>query len=148
MHERVLEMVDHEIRSVVQGPTTANLPEDWDLDGLVKQFDVWGIQIPDDVFPEQINRLKRDTLIEELCAAARAAYAAKEAHVVQVAKDQDAVESGEVYMRQFERMVVLQIVDTLWQDHIDHMAVIRSSIGLRGVATADPRRGCRAKAFS
>jgi len=147
MHERVLEMVDHEIRRVVQGHTTANLPEDWDLDGLVKQFDVWGIQIPDDVFPEQINRLKRDTLTEELCAAARTAYAAKEAHVVQVAKDQGAVESGEVYMRQFERMVVLQIVDTLWQDHIDHMDVMRSGIGLRGVAQRDPLVEFRREAF-
>src|SRR5258706_238651 len=147
MHERVLEMVDHEIRRVVQGHTTANLPEDWDLDGLVKQFDVWGIQIPDDVFPEQINRLKRDTLIEELCAAGRAAYAAKEAHVVQVAKDQGAVESGEGYIRQFERMVVLQIVDTLWQDHIDQMDVMRSGIGLRGVAQRDPLVEFRREAF-
>lgn len=41
-------------------------------------------------------------------------------------------------MRQFERMAVLQVVDTLWQDHIDHLDVMRAGIGLRGVAQRDP----------
>src|SRR5579883_2607708 len=38
MHERVLEMIHHEIQRVVAQHTVANLPEDWDLDGLVTQF--------------------------------------------------------------------------------------------------------------
>src|SRR5260370_27854353 len=50
-------------------------------------------------------------------------------------------------MRQFERMVVLEIVDTLWQDHIDQMDVMRSGIGLRGVAQRDPLVEFRREAF-
>jgi len=138
MHERVLEMMDHEIRRVVAQHTVANLPEDWDLDGLVTQFDQWGIHIPDEIFPEQINRLKRETLIAELIRIAQEAYAAKETNVVRVAKEHNALESGEFYMRQFERQVVLHVVDSLWREHIDHLDVMRSAIGLRGLAQRDP----------
>jgi preprotein translocase subunit SecA len=148
MHERVLEMMDQEIRRMVQGFTAANLPEDWNLDGLVKQFDAWGVHIPDEVFPDQINRLKRETFIEDLTELVRQAYANKEAVVVQAAKEHESPEPGEFYMRQFERAVVLQVVDTLWQDHIDHMDVMRSGIGLRGVAQRDPLVEFKREAFT
>jgi preprotein translocase subunit SecA len=138
MHERVLQMLESEIKRVTLAHTTANLAEDWDLDGLVKQFDAWRVAIPDDVFPEQINRLKRDTLIHELTEAAERTYAAKEDAVVKAAMEHKAVEPGEFYMRQFERAVVLQVVDTLWQEHLDHLDVLRSGIGLRGIAQRDP----------
>jgi preprotein translocase subunit SecA len=138
LHERVLEMVDHEIERQVRSHTIANLPEDWDLDALVAQCDTWGIHIPDEVFPEEINRLKRDTLLREVIEAARKQYAAKEEFVAIAAEEQHAVDPGDVVMRQFERAVLLQVVDTLWQDHIDHLDLMRSGIGLRGVAQRDP----------
>ena len=138
LRERVLEMMDHEIERVVRAHTVANMPEDWDLDGLVKQFDTWGAPIPDDVFPEDINRLKRETLIRELTEAGRNAYAAKEAAVAKAAEEQNSLDTGDAAMRTFERAVLLQVVDTLWQDHIDHMDIMRSGIGLRGVAQRDP----------
>ncbi len=147
MHDRCLEMIEHEVHRQVVAHTAANLAEDWDLDGLVKVFDSWLIHIPDDVFPEYINRLKRDTLEHELVAAAKAAYAHKEQVVIQAARDNDAPEPGEFYMRQFERGVVLQVVDSLWQEHIDHLDVMRSGIGLRGVAQRDPLVEFKREAF-
>ncbi|HLZ23215.1 MAG TPA: preprotein translocase subunit SecA [Ktedonobacterales bacterium] len=138
MHERVLQMIEHEVRRVVQAHTAAPLAENWDLDGIVKQFDAWQVHVPDDVFPEQITRLRRDTLMNALVEVAKAGYQAKEEFVIQQAKEMNTVESGDFYMRQFERMVVLQVVDALWQDHIDQMDVMRSGIGLRGVAQRDP----------
>ena len=38
MHERCLDMIDGEVRRVVDAHTVGNLPEEWDLDGLVKVF--------------------------------------------------------------------------------------------------------------
>src|SRR5262249_22444372 len=135
-------MIEHEVRRVVQARTTTNLPEDWDLDGIVKQFDAWGVPVPDDVFPEYINRLRRETLAKHLVEVAHAGFAHKEEEVVAtVAKAADEgvkLEPGEFYMRQFERMVVLHVLDTLWQDHIDHLDVMRSGIGLRSMAQRDP----------
>jgi preprotein translocase subunit SecA len=148
LHERVMEMVDHEVERQVRSHTIANLPEDWDLDALVSQCDTWGIHIPDDVFPEEINRLKRETLLREVVEAARQQYVAKEEFVAKAAEEQHAVDPGDVVMRQFERAVLLQVVDTLWQDHIDHLDLMRSGIGLRGVAQRDPLVEFRREASS
>src|SRR5262249_23619571 len=79
MHAGVYEVMDPEFRRVGAQPPAANLPEDWDLDGLVTQFDQWATHIPDEFFPEQINRLKRETLIAELTRLAHEMYALKEA---------------------------------------------------------------------
>jgi preprotein translocase subunit SecA len=138
MHDRILEMIELEVDRLVQAHTQANLPEEWDLDALVKHFESWGIQVPDDIFPEHLNSMKREHLKESLTDLALAAYANKEAMVVQAAKEHNAIEAGEVYMRQFERMVVLQVLDNIWREHIDHLDVMRSGIGLRGVAQRDP----------
>ncbi len=41
-------------------------------------------------------------------------------------------------MRQFERAILLHAIDTLWRDHIDRLDIMRSGIGLRGMAQRDP----------
>ena len=138
MHERCIAMIEAEVRRIVEGHTIANLPEEWDLDGLVKVFDAWGVHVPDEVFPDPINRLRRESLISDLTDAALDTYAAKEAEVAAKVKEYNLSESSEGIMRQFERMVILQVVDGLWQDHIDHLDVMRSGIGLRSIAQRDP----------
>ena len=97
MHDRCMQMVEHEIKRIVAAHTQANMPEDWDLDGIVKLFDSWGISIPDDVFPEYINRLRRETLISSLVEAAEDAYARKEQEVIATAEELELPESGEVH---------------------------------------------------
>jgi preprotein translocase subunit SecA len=138
MRERIETMMGHVVERLVAKHTQANLAEDWDLDGIVKQFETWSIPVPDDIFPEHLNSLKRDTLIQSLTEVLEDAYARKEQAVVQAAKDNNAIEAGEFYMRQFERAVVLQVVDGLWREHIDQLDEMRSGIGLRGMAQRDP----------
>jgi preprotein translocase subunit SecA len=50
-------------------------------------------------------------------------------------------------MRQFERAVILQVVDALWRDHIDHLDEMRSGIGLRGLAQRDPLNEFKSEAY-
>lgn len=38
----------------------------------------------------------------------------------------------------FERYVLLRVVDSLWMDHIDQMTVLRNEIGLQGYGQHDP----------
>ncbi len=59
-------------------------------------------------------------------------YNAREEEITQAAKEHNAIHSGDVIMRQFERQVILQVLDTLWREHIDHLDEMRSGIGLRG----------------
>jgi preprotein translocase subunit SecA len=138
LHDRVMELIENEVKKLAASHTTANLPEDWDLDGLVKDLQIWGIQIGDDIFPEELNRLRRQQLSDALVEAAQTQYANKEEAIVKAADEHHALEPGAFYMRQFERAVTLQVVDSLWMDHIDAMDVMRSGIGLRGVAQRDP----------
>ncbi|MDX1943953.1 MAG: SEC-C metal-binding domain-containing protein [Pirellulaceae bacterium] len=42
-------------------------------------------------------------------------------------------------MRRMERMLLLQIVDTAWKDHLLVMDRLRSSVGLMGYAQVDPK---------
>ena len=42
-------------------------------------------------------------------------------------------------MRQMERSLVLQILDTVWKEHLLVMDHLRSSVGLRGYAQIDPK---------
>jgi preprotein translocase subunit SecA len=148
MRDRIMEMMGHEVKRLVQQFTQANLPEDWDLDGLVKHFESLNVQIPDEVFPETLNRLKRDTLVSDITRLTQETYEKKEQSVIDFAKEHDAVESGEFYMRQFERAVVLHVIDMVWREHIDHLDVMRSGIGLRGVAQRDPLVEFKREAFA
>jgi preprotein translocase subunit SecA len=148
MYERCMQMVEHEINRVVASHTQANMPEDWDLDGLVHQFDSWGIPIPDDIFPEYINKLRREVLIHDLVQTAQEAYARKEQELTSNAEELELSEAGEAIMRRFERHVVLQVVDSLWQDHIDHLDVLRVGIQLRGIAQRDPLVEFKSEAYN
>ncbi len=41
-------------------------------------------------------------------------------------------------MRQLERLVCLQCLDTIWMQHLDNMEHLRDSVGLRGYGQRDP----------
>jgi preprotein translocase subunit SecA len=138
MHDRILDMIEHEARRRVAEHTAGNLAEDWDLEALDKSIEPWGVVIPPEVIPDQVNRLKRETLADAIAEAAREKYEEKERQVVAAAEEHHAVEPGSFYMRQFERAVLLQVLDSLWREHIDHLDVMRSGIGLRGMAQRDP----------
>jgi preprotein translocase subunit SecA len=68
---------------------------------------------------EEIGELDRDTLEERLLAAIDDRFRPE--------------------MRRLERMLLLQIVDTTWKDHLLVMDRLRSSVGLVGYAQVDPK---------
>ncbi|MDP1993197.1 MAG: preprotein translocase subunit SecA [Syntrophales bacterium] len=70
--------------------------------------------------------LKAAAFEEKLLQIARAAYAAKEQDV------------GEANMRHLERVILLQIVDTFWKDHLLSMDHLKEGIGLRGYGQKNP----------
>ena len=100
-------------------------PEEWDIkglkDALSRQF---ALEISDseiDFLHTGVEGLK-DILLEKL----RKEYADKEAGF-----------TSEV-MRQVEKVVLLQVVDTLWKDHLLSMDHLKEGIGLRGYGQKDP----------
>ncbi len=137
LRERILGMVEAEIKRQVDLHTQGARPEDWNLDGLIATLKPW-FEVPDDIFPTNLNSLRRQDLTESLIELAQQAYEAKEAKVREIFAEEGEEKADEI-MRAVERQVFLRVVDRLWMDHIDALDVLRSGIGLRAVAQRDPK---------
>ncbi len=125
--EYVLELADALLDfSVDRFLHEENDPSEWDLDGfkreLARQYglDSSGIQDLD------WDGLNRDEIRETLRTKIKAKYEEKETLI------------GPDLMRTHERIVMLQIVDSQWKDHLYAMDHLKEGIGLRGYAQRDP----------
>ena len=54
---------------------------------------------------------------------------------------------GEENMREVERMILLQVVDSKWMDHIDAMDQLKQGIGLRAIGQDNPVRAYQIEGF-
>jgi preprotein translocase subunit SecA len=72
------------------------------------------------------KELSREAVRERLRAEAGRAYQAQEER------------NGAGQMRQLERMILLQVVDTLWKEHLLNMDHLKEGIGLRGYGQKNP----------
>jgi preprotein translocase subunit SecA len=114
------------ISNVVSEYTAAELQEDWELGDLVSAMDtLYGTGVTAD----ELKGLERDEIVQEFLDDALDAYAERE-------KEIEALEEG--LMRQLERFIILQVVDTRWREHLENMDYMREGIGLRGLAQKDP----------
>jgi preprotein translocase subunit SecA len=114
------------IAQVVSVFADVETEEDWDLDGLVAQMQaLYGSDITADELREEVD-LSRDSLIEEFSEDALDAYAEREERF-----------SSEL-MREIERYVTLQVVDSRWREHLDAMDYMREGVHLRAMAQKDP----------
>ena len=114
------------ISDVVAGYTEDELSEEWDLEGLVSAMDnVYGTGVT----AEELKGLDREAIVEEFVEDAADAYAERE-------RELDQIQEG--LMRDLERFIVLQVVDTRWREHLENMDYMREGIHLRGMAQKDP----------
>jgi preprotein translocase subunit SecA len=98
-------------------------PEAWNLQGLhLALKETYGLEVPVD----QLSQMGRAEMAEQVGAGIEARYAEKERGV------------GADLMRFHERMIMLQIVDTQWKDHLYSIDHLKEGIGLRGYAQKDP----------
>ncbi len=89
----------------------------------------------DPITPEELREevgLDRAALVEEFQEDARDAYAEKERSLgINPETDQP-------LLRDVERFLILQVVDTRWREHLESMDYLREGIHLRGMAQKDP----------
>ena len=88
------------------------------------EFSAFSLSLP----PDTVKDLTLEKLHHLIASQAREVYARKEA------------EFGEDALRQLEKMVYLQVIDTLWKEHLLSMDHLKEGIGLRGYAQRDPLR--------
>jgi preprotein translocase subunit SecA len=79
-----------------------------------------------DELREEVDVDSRDALVDEFVEDALDAYAEREESF------------GSELMREIERYVILQIVDTRWREHLESMDYLREGVHLRAMAQKDP----------
>ena len=131
LHEQVRQMIDEVIEAYVAGATGDGFPEEWDLDQLWRAFrELYrpSITVPDLIEEAGGERagLSADFITETMQADAQGAYQHRED------------ELGPEVTREFERRVVLSVLDHKWREHLYEMDYLREGIGLRAMAQRDP----------
>jgi preprotein translocase subunit SecA len=131
--ETIQKMIAKTIEDTVASFTGAEVPDDWDFDGLREKY--MGVLTTEEDFRyerDDFNTLEREDIVSVLVERALQMY---------LAKDQlfDTEEmSGYEIFREVERAILLQNVDRAWMDHIDAMDDLKGSIGLQAYANRDP----------
>ncbi len=90
------------------------------------------------VFPvstEGLEGMDGEGLIEQLIERAKKAYEEKESQI------------GADFLRHLERMILLDIVDSKWKEHLRGMDNLREGIGLRAYGQKDPLVEYKREAF-
>ena len=104
--------------------------EEWDLEGLAEV--VHGQFGLDVVHPDELKEVGHAALREEVTEKIQKAYRDKEERLQ---REQGA--SPDLF-RYLEKMILLQVIDQHWKDHLLGMDQLRDGIGLRGYGQKDP----------
>lgn len=100
-------------------------PEDWDTEGFNKAIrSQFGIEI--DSLNIDWDTINYEELMDKCLKFLEDLYEEKEKII------------GKDRMREFERVIMLQIIDSQWKDHLQGMDYLKEGIGLRGYGQRDP----------
>jgi len=134
--EMLLEMAEELVDEVLDDIASEKIyPEEWDIqaldDYMMRQFSVpvkkqeevleigSGLNLP-------IENCDREKLQNAIMGSIQSCYAIKEQGI------------DPNMMRQLEKMIMLQVVDNLWKDHLLGMDHLKDGVGLRGYAQKNP----------
>jgi len=113
-----------------------SVEEQWDVPGLEKQLEAeFGSTLPVAQWLDEDNSLHEETLRERILASVQSAY------------DEKAASIG-AGMRQLEKQIMLQVLDTLWKEHLQVMDQLRQGIHLRAYANKNPKQEYKRESFA
>jgi preprotein translocase subunit SecA len=113
-----------------------SLIEQWDVPGLTEEFATqFGLEMPIQEWLDEDESLYEETLLEKIIDEAVRRHDEKIGVV------------GEDTMRQFEKQVLLQVLDHQWKEHLAAMDYLRQGIHLRGYAQKNPKQEYKREAF-
>ncbi|MBB1094979.1 preprotein translocase subunit SecA [Limosilactobacillus agrestis] len=100
--------------------------KDWDLQGIVDFAEEVLIK-PDTITVKDLEGKSPQEMVDYLMTFAQEVYKEKQKQLYDPAQ-----------MLEFEKVVILRVVDSHWTDHIDIMDQFRQSVGLRGYGQLNP----------
>ncbi|KRN31165.1 preprotein translocase subunit SecA [Liquorilactobacillus mali] len=121
----ILAMIKRTVEHFVQMHTQGE-QKDWNLQAIL-DFAIGAMVNEDSITIKDLQGKKPEEIVNYLMDCANANYAMKEKQLYDASQ-----------MLEFEKVVVLRVVDSRWTDHIDEMDQLRQSIGLRGYGQLNP----------
>jgi preprotein translocase subunit SecA len=140
-NEDIIEVVDAIRSDVINGVVDQHIPrqsleEMWDIQSLEEQLKgEYATDLPIAEWLEEDSKLHEETLREKIIAEFDQAY-----------KDKEQAVGAEV-LRQFEKAVMLQSLDSHWKEHLSAMDHLRQGIGLRAHAQKNPKQEYKRESF-
>ncbi len=126
LHEKVESILKDVVVGAVEAHTNKHIyPEEWDLDGLFSYFSTL-IPLPFGKKDLDLKSLTQEELIEKILESTIEFYKKREEKL------------GSEVMRELERMIMLQVIDYHWREHLYDMDYLREGIGLRAIGQRDP----------
>jgi preprotein translocase subunit SecA len=113
-----------------------SVEEQWDIPGLERHLDAeFAISLPIQQWLDEDKSLHEETLRERIEAAVTERYEAK---CTEVGPD----------MLRIEKQIMLQVLDTLWKEHLATMDHLRQGIHLRAYAQKNPKQEYKRESFA
>jgi preprotein translocase subunit SecA len=124
------------LRTIGEYITPGSMEEQWDVPGLEKSLAAeYQLHLPLSQWLEQDKTLDEQGLCDKVISAAFQQYQAKVDGV------------GTSVMHGYERLVMLQSLDTHWREHLGALDHLRQGIHLRGYAQKNPKQEYKREAF-
>lgn len=121
-------------RSYVPAET---VEEQWYLAGLTKVLkEQWGLDIPMQAMLEESNETTDEDLLNKLLAESDRVLREKEEIV------------GHESWTNFSKSVLLQMIDSMWRQHLQALDALRMGVFLRSYAAKQPKQEYKREAFS
>ncbi|HET2906878.1 TPA: preprotein translocase subunit SecA [Streptococcus pneumoniae] len=126
-------MIKRTIERVVDGHARAK--QDEKLEAILN-FSKYNLLPEDSITMEDLSGLSDKAIKEELFQRALKVYDSQ----VSKLRDEEAV-------KEFQKVLILRVVDNKWTDHIDALDQLRNAVGLRGYAQNNPVVEYQAEGF-
>ncbi len=134
--ETVRGFLDDEIDALVDEHLAAEVPDDWNIEGLSHRLLGMGF----DAAAVSVDALwdlgSHEAIVEAL----------REQADLQL--ERRAAEHGEETWSMVERIVLLRTIDSLWVEHLTEIDDMRRGVGLRGYGGTDPLNEFKREAFA
>jgi preprotein translocase subunit SecA len=134
--ETINALWDDVINEVIDGfVPPQSLEEQWDVTGLEQALQTeFNLRLTLQQWLDDDDNLHEESLRAKISGAIRDSYRVKE-------------EAMGLDIRLFEKQIMLQILDTLWKEHLASMDYLRQGIHLRAYAQKQPKQEYKREAF-
>ncbi|WP_086930985.1 preprotein translocase subunit SecA [Agarilytica rhodophyticola] len=127
---------DDVVNNVISGfVPPQSIEEQWNIEGLERALeDDFGIKLTIQKWLDEDDNLFEEPLRKKIVEAVDAVYLQK------------AERFGDI-IRTLEKQIMLQVLDTLWKEHLQNMDYLRQGIGLRAYAQRNPKQEYKRESF-